>query len=309
MILYLFTLRFIGGMIMLFAGKLATLALLLGLSFAWVPTALASDVARFEVDFFKNGSPYAINHATVWVSARRIRIEQRAPGTGESGPVLIYRGDEDRFISVHDHAKNYSVIKRKRVENLALEIQQARLAIERQLQSLPGDQRKAFEQLLGITPPDPEMLSKPIVVTSDNITDNVSGYKCTRETLTRGDVSIGHACVAPWDKIGLTRADMEIFRHLGNFQREAMGARGLTPLELVPNQPLDLLVQFNGFPLYYRRVIDNQQHSAIQVTAVDTIPKNDALFEPPKGYTLHKGARGFRSHLGVEQPPASPESQ
>lgn len=85
------------------------LGLVFALSLASAAPVLAAEVAKFEVEFFDQGSSEASSYATVWVSARRVRVEQRERSAGDSGPVLIYRGDLGRFFSVDARAESYSV--------------------------------------------------------------------------------------------------------------------------------------------------------------------------------------------------------
>lgn len=287
--------------------KFRTLRLIVALSFALEATAQASEVAKFEVEFFDHGSSEVMNYVTVWVSARRVRIEQRR-NSDDSAPVLIYRGDLGRFFSVRSRARIYSEFRRHQLTKRALEIKMTRLAIAQQLNALPGDQRRAFEDLLGITQLLPEVVETPTIVTSDNVVEMIAGFECTRATLTRGGVVTGKTCAVPWNKLGLTQVDMEVFRELGNFIREIMEVRGLTPLEFVPIQPLDLLVQFDGFPLYFRHIVDDRARSIIQVKGIEMLPLNESLFEVPENYARRGGHRAFLSHLGLGKPSASPAS-
>jgi len=72
-----------------------------------------------------------------------------------------------------------------------------------------------------------------------------------------------------------------------------MGARGLTPMEIVPNQPLDLLVQLDGFPLTYEREADGRLGSAIKVSSAEKLDAEDDLFEVPEGYVLRDAFAAF----------------
>jgi hypothetical protein len=63
-----------------------------------------------------------------------------------------------------------------------------------------------------------------------------------------------------------------------------MGASELTPLEIVPNQPLDVLVQFDGFPLYLKTQSGGKQRSEIRVVKAEHLVPNESLFEVPVGY-------------------------
>jgi len=294
---------------MLRISGLGPLALVLALSLASSGTVLAAEVTKIEVEFFDKDSSEATSHSTVWVSARRVRVEQRERPAGDSGPALIYRGDLGRFFSVDARARSYSVFEREQVAELGTEVKRARLAFDRHLSVLPGDQRRAMERLLGVTAQRPEDVRPPTTVTPGDVTEEVAGLECTRATVKRGGVLVGNLCIAPWEKLGITEADAEVFRELGNFKREMMDVRGLTPLELVPNQPLDLLVQFDGFPLSFRRIVAGGPYSAVAVKSVTTSPADDSLFEVPTDYAQSWGRRGFLGHLGLgvaSQSPVSP---
>lgn len=265
----------------------------------------ASEAIKLEVDFFEHGSAEPMNHATVWISGRRLRVEQQTPGYVTKGPVLIYRGDRDSMLSVSERKRSYARVERQTLTLLGNRARSARGEVEGQLQHLPADQRRGFERLLGVSRADPARHADPIVVTRDERSTSVAGFACTGVVLSRSDRLLGEACVASWESVGMTRADIELFRMLGNFQRDAMGTRGLTPMELVPNQPLELISQFDGLPLSFRRLVDGRERSAIRVSSIQRVPSDDALFEAPQGYALRRGVGAFLEHVAATVPKAS----
>ena len=123
----------------------------------------------------------------------------------------------------------------------------------------------------------------------------------------RGDIQVSAACVVPWRSVGIGPRDLDVFRQLANFQREIMGAGGLTPLEVVPDQPLDLLVQFDGFPMEFSRHVRGQLVSAIRVTRMAKSKARRGEFDVPKNYALRPGFE-FLAGEGAEAPtaPAKP---
>lgn len=284
------------------------LPLLLAVSAVLSATAsIAADGTKFEIEFFEEGSPAPMNHATVWVSARRIRVEQHGPGE-PIGPVLIYRGDQDRILSVSDASRSYAQIERQILTLLAGETRRVRRELEGHLQGLPADQQKAFDRLLGISRQDPKMAQNPVRVKQAEgpaREGEVAGFRCTHVEMKRSDFVVGEACVASWEGVGMTPADLEVFRALAHFQRDAMGSRALSPMELVPDQPLDLIAQFGGLPLSYVRRVDGRDHSSIRVVSVEHIRAADSYFEVPVGYALEAGHGAFAQHLapgrGVER--------
>jgi hypothetical protein len=89
-------------------------------------------------------------------------------------------------------------------------------------------------------------------------------------------------------------------------------------MELVPDQPLDLIVQLGGLPLSFERSVDGRERSEIRVTSVERVEAPESLFEAPADYALREGARAFFGHLSgnagsagrggssATAPPASP---
>lgn len=268
-----------------------------------VGPALAADRAtRFEIDFFQHGEAEPMNHATIWISDRRVRIEQKKPGAVETGPVLVYRGDKDLVLSISDRERNYSKIDRRMLRMLGMgstkiEARATRRAVDGQLKGLPGDQRKALERVLGLSRAD----SPGTPLTVEHATDEsaVAGIGCTRVVMSRAERSVGDACVATWSSVGLTQSDIEVFRALANFQRDALGARGVTPLEFVPEQAFDLIVQFDGFPLSFRRIVNDEERSAIRVRSIEHLPADETMFRAPRGYALRAGYSAFFAHLSA----------
>ena len=261
----------------------------------------AVDIIKFEVDFFEDDVEEPVNHATIWTSGRKIRVDQMKPGGGQHGSSLVYRGDLDLVVSVSDRTQSYVRIERRLLTQIDDRLRAGRRAVQHHLKSLPGDQRKGVESLLGVAREDPNATVNPIeVLPSKSLTDRsgeVAGFSCTRKVMRRGVVVIGKACVAPWERVGMTRDDMEVFRSLANYQRDALGAQGVTPLELVPDQPLDIIVQLGGIPLSFERTIGEQSRSAVRVTSVDWISEEGTLFDPPANYTLATGYAAMLSHL------------
>ncbi len=286
--------------------RLHAFATVLALSLGLAAPALGAEATKFEVDFYEQGSERPTNHATIWISGRRIRIEQQQPGARKGGPVLIYRGEEGRFLSVHPRARSYSEIARERVSELGHEARRARREIDQQLEALPSDQQKALERLLGIRREGRDLVEAPVVVTPEEGGSRIAGLECRNVTMKRGDSLVGRACVVPWRRLGLAHTDLEVFRELGLFQREVLQARALTPMELVPDQPLDLLVQFEGLPLSFHRTTNGSPRSAIRVAGIERLVADDALFEAPADYAMRGGGSAFLGHLGLGGSPASP---
>ena len=268
-------------------------------------SAESLEVVKIEIDFFENGSSEPINHATVWTSSRLLRVDQSPPGQRATRASFIYRGDEDLVLSLSERDRSYARVARQMISALAQETKGPRRELDAQLRGLPGDQRAAFERLLGVSRQDPDMARRSVRVERSGGSASVAGFDCDRVSLSRDGRPIGDACVAPWQRLGMTPSDVEIFRSLANLQRDVLGARALTPMELVPDQPLDLIVQFGGLPLSFERSAGGRARSAIRVTSVERIEAEGSLFEAPADYARREGVRAL---LGQLRPPRSPSA-
>lgn len=258
-----------------------------------------SEGLRVELELFEDGGDAPSHRATVFASERRIRIEQYAPGGEPAAPTFIYRGDLDRLYSVTEKEKSYVEIEPMLLSLLAGQTRVSRREVSGSLEGLPQDQQRAVGHLLGVATIDPKRPGDPLVVTATGEVDRVVGLDCRRVTLSRSSRLLAKGCVADWQTVGLTPADVEVFRSLASFVREAAGSRLPIPVELIPGQPLDLVVQLGGFPVAFERAGKAAGASAIRVAAVESIPLADAQFEVPEGYAARSGISGIASLAGL----------
>jgi len=257
------------------------------------------ELVRIEVEFFENGRKEPVNRATVFTSRRRVRIEQQTPGAANPPPVFIYRGDQDRLLSVVESSRSYLTIEPQLLERVGAGARTARREIDRQLDGIPEDQQRLFGHWMGASQLDPDRPVDPILITRGGPGDPVAGHACRQVRLSRSGRLLAAGCVADWDTVGLTPDDVEVFRSLALLARDAMASRSPIPKELVPGQPLDLILQLGGFPVYFERAGEVAGDNAIRVASVERMAANDALFEVPAGYTARTGMMGLASFASL----------
>lgn len=263
-------------------------------------SARTSTGIQIDVEFRGGGR---LERARVWVSDRRIRIEQQTPAVRRASHVLIYRGDEDRFLSLDPRSRAYVEVDRELIVAAGTPSRAARREIDGQLGRLPRAQHAALERLLGVREDGDVLAESPVRIEDVGGTDHVGEFSCRKRELVRGALRLAELCVTDWSAVGIGPADLEVFRQLANFQRELMGAGDLTPLELVPNQPLDLLVQFDGFPLYLRGIDGSPLRGEVRVTSLQRIAATPDLFGIPSDYTARSAYSLF---FGLAEGPAAP---
>jgi len=282
-----------------------TLGLALPLIFLAPMSALASG-SRVDIEFRGGPGGYIHERARIWISKRKLRIEQFTPGLKRSKHVLIYRGDLDRFYSLNPERKTFVSVDRELIAAFGFEMKAARVEVDATLRRLPDDQHKMLERLLGARESGEAIVKHPVEVVPRKTTARVGRYTCRKMSLVRAKELVGEICVVDWSKIGVTRQDLEVFRKLANFQRELMGARDLTPLEIVPNQRLDLLVQFGGFPLYLKRRNGGRDQSLIRVIDIVPLGNAEAKFLVPKDYRPVSPLSLLVGEIPEPTPPARP---
>jgi|JI10StandDraft_1071094.scaffolds.fasta_scaffold86218_5 hypothetical protein len=252
-----------------------------------------AEIVRIEVEFFENGDPTPVNRATVYTANRRVRVEQRGADSSNPSPVFVYRGDLDRLYSIVESARSYVVLERSMVDRLGSGARLARREVDRQLQGVPADQQRLYGHLLGTAPLDPANPGDPLVVARTGEMDTAAGYPCRRATISRSGRLLASGCVADWEVVGLTPEDVEVFRSLALLARDAMSSQSPIPKELVPGQPLDLIVQLGGMPIHFERAGVVAGENSVRVVSVERIPARDSLFEIPEGFTARTGMAGL----------------
>jgi hypothetical protein len=263
------------------------------------PSSAGSEIVRIEVEFFEGGEPTPVNRATVYTSKRRVRVEQRGADPTAAPPVFVYRGDQDRLYSIVESARTYVLIERAMLDRLGAGARVAQREVDRQLEGVPQDQQRLYGHLLGTSQIDPSRPADPLVVARSGEMGEAAGYPCRRATISRSDRLLATGCVADWDVVGLTPEDVEVFRSLALLARDAMASRSPIPKELVPGQPLDLIVQLGGFPVYFERAGAVAGDNAVRVASVERIPADDSLFEVPADFTVRSGMTGMASFASL----------
>ncbi len=266
--------------------------------------AFAVEVMRVEVQFLDAERADASQHALLTIAPRMLRIDQYTNLKHRAAHTLIYRGDRDVIYSIDPNDRKYIAVDRSLIATFGLELQAARREMETVMRRLPDDQRKSGERIVGLeVQEDDGKVRAALWVRDEGATVKRLGRACRKVTLWRADVHVASGCVVPWKSMGIGPRDLDVFRQLANFQREIMGAGGLTPLEVVPDQPLDILVQLDGFPLELSRRRGGKLVSAIRVTRAAKMRVSADTFDIPRDFAVRPG---YEFLIGdADDPPAA----
>lgn len=266
--------------------------------------ASAVEVMRVEVQFLDAVRGDSSQHAMLTFAPRLLRVDQYSNLAQKMPHTLIYRGDRDVVYSIDGGDNAYIAVDRGLIAAFGLELQAARREMETVMRRLPDDQRKTGERLTGLEVADDDgKAGAALWVRDEGSTVKRLGRMCRKVTLWRAQTQVAAGCVVPWSSMGIEPRDVDVFRQLANFQREVMGAEGLTPLEVVPDQPLDILVQLDGFPLELSRRQGGKLVSAIRVVKAEKAHVPASTFEVPQGFAVRPG---FEFLAADPAPEASP---
>lgn len=266
--------------------------------------AQAEQVMRVEVQFLDGVRGEASQHALLTIAPSMLRVDQYTTLQNTNRHTLIYRGDRDVIYSIDSSDEAYIQVDRGLIAAFGLELQAARREMEGVYNRLPDDQRKTSERIVGLEVNENDgKANAALRVRDEGATLKRLGRSCRWVSLWRDDVQVADGCVVPWKSMGIGPRDLDVFRQLANFQREVMGAGGLTPLEVVPDQPLDILVQLDGFPLELSRRRGGRLVSAIRVTKAKKMNVPASTFEVPDGYAVRPGFEFLAGDLAT--PPQS----
>ena len=280
--------------------------MVIGWLLAAAAPALAIEVMRVEVQFLDGARGDASQHALLTFAPRLLRIDQYTAEVEENAVhTLIYRGDRDVIYSIDPKDQRYIAVDRELIASFGVELQAARRELESVLGRLPEDQRKTGENLVGMRQHAADGKAYGALwVKDEGSTVKRIGRRCRKVSLWRTQVQVAAGCVVSWESMGIGPKDLDVIRQMANFQREVMGAEGLTPLEVVPDQPLDILVQLDGFPLELSRREGGRLVSAIRVTRAAKMRVGANTFEVPRGYAVREGFEFL--HMADEQIGADP---
>lgn len=267
----------------------------------------AAPAVRIEVEFYENAAKDPTSRASVFISDRRLRIEQRPAGAAEDAPVFVYRGDRNRLYSIVDAERTYFEIEPRLLVSMG-GARTTRRELRSGLDPIPADQQRFFGHLMGVSQIDASRAGQALVVRRTGGVGRFAGFACREVELGYVDRLLAQGCVADWQAVGLAAEDVEVFRSLAALVAGAAGPGRALPIEMVPGQPLDLVVQLGGFPLYFERAGQSAEASAIRVASVERVDLAEDWFDVPEGYAARTGVAGlfrFASLLSARRGGAS----
>lgn len=211
--------------------------------------------------------------------ADKIRMDDKSDGSRNS---MIFLGDS--FIVLDHERKNYFVMDEAFVNEVSAEMSDAMKEMEKQLASLPPDQRAMAEQMMkgrmGQMMGQQQEAPAPRVESMG--AGNWQDFDCEKFAVYEGGEKTQELCAAKLSDIDGAAEMMQAFRGMASFitkMVESMPMRANVGVN-----PGELMDQIQGFPVH---TIDYSNGTAVGETSLESITEqdlDDGLFAVPDGY-------------------------
>ncbi|MBT8092409.1 MAG: DUF4412 domain-containing protein [Gammaproteobacteria bacterium] len=217
----------------------------------------------------------------IYAQSNMIRIDEVGAGQGDGS--MIFLGDKLLYL---DHReKSYFVMDEAMLDDVSAQMNEAMAEMERQLASMPPEQRAMVEQMMKGQMQG--MMTKPDApIPAPSVESLGSGkwqsHDCEKYAVFEGGEKTQEVCAT--DLAGIDGADeiMQAFRSMAAYITELaesmpmMADEGLNPGELMD--------KINGFPVH---AIDFENGKVVGQSSLDSVTEKDLdpqLFAAPDGY-------------------------
>lgn len=213
--------------------------------------------------------------ATSYVSSDRLRLSQP---DGNEAVFDLKSGD---MTMIDSRKKTYFVITQKDIDDMVARVQeqmnspQMKRAME-QMKSLPPEQRKKMEQMMG------GMFAMRVEKSGTSRT--IAGDRCEEWTITIGKISKSEQCVSTEVKLPLQA--WQRYRKLSDTMRAMMSAMG--PMASSFDSMRQEMEKIQGFPLASSSrttVMGREMVTTSEVVSIERGPIPPTAWEIPAGYT------------------------
>lgn len=180
---------------------------------------------------------------------------------------------------IDDEQKQYMEMNEQTIEQTAGIMSQMQQVMLSQLESLPPEQRKMFEERMGISLQQAPVSPK-IEVKATGKTKKVSGISCEITDIFSDGKKTMETCIATPKAAGVNAADFETMKKMFRFsksmaEKTAQMSGGNSPLGA--NIP-----ELNGVPM---EMVELDTGDTMTIKSIDSQPKlSDADFMPGKGF-------------------------
>jgi hypothetical protein len=244
-------------------------------------TLLSSATARAAVTIVvQNGATEAPN--TLYLDGKRMRIDGTRAGGGRETS-MIMDGAGKRMLILNDTEKTYSEITQEDMKKMRVRVEAMRAQAEERMKSMPPEQRKKMEQMMGGMAGGPPAKEKDFKFEKMGEKKTVNGFSCEMYRILVDGKPTEEDCVSPWSAGLIKVSDFEGLREFAESMMQGMGGNQKEQNWFLFKKRFD---EFPGFPV--TRVViepDGKRLPKEEVKSVKRGSIDAAKFAPPVGFT------------------------
>jgi hypothetical protein len=259
-----------------------------------LPAATAGAALTIVV---QNGATTAPN--TLYLDGKRMRVDGAHEGGHEAS--MIMDGAGKRMIIINEKEKTFSEITQEDMKKMRARVDVMRAQAAERMKSLPPEQRKQMEKLMGGMGGGPAAKEKDFKFEKMGEKKTINGFSCEMYRIVVDGKPAAEDCVSPWSAGIIKMSDFEGLREFAESMMQGLGGNQPEQNWFMLKKRFD---QFPGFPV--TRVViepDGKRRPQEEVKSVKRGSIDAAKFTPPAGFT--KTPSPFEQ-MGGGGPPGGP---
>jgi hypothetical protein len=221
------------------------------------------------------------------------------------GRTLTFDGDA-KILRIFDtrsrtYGESNAADMRQQGEKLKQQMAQAKASMEKEMASLPPEQRKAMEEMMrkmgGGSQAEEKQAERKYKPTGEK--KGIAGQRCEVYRVIEGKSSDEEQCIVPWSAGVLKKDDLKALESFADFWGEAVSGMGVTRQQM--RMQFDAMRSAPGFPAQTVDLSDGrrQVQSEMKSLARAGIPAEKFLVPP--GYKKAGSAIGLMMSEGEDQ--------
>jgi hypothetical protein len=230
--------------------------------------------------------------STLYLDGDKMRAESSK--TANERTVIIDAANK-KFVTINDAEKSYMEVTQADMERMAGFIASQRAAAEERMKSLPPEQRKKYEQMMGGGKPHDFKFEKM------GGKKTINGFSCEMYKILEDGTPKEEVCLTPWSSSTISRAD---FAGIVKFSQDMQKSLGAMAGGAKNNNPFDQFEKAPGFPVLRHDLEPGHEDEVVKSIKRGSVPAS--AFTVPAGYTKKDPMGGMmgggRPHRGMPTP-------
>jgi len=228
----------------------------------------------------------ANTQSVLYVDGDKMRMENPGEGTGQRATTVIVDAAGKRMLMVDEAAKTYTEITEADMKRFGAQLEARRAEMEERMKSMPPEQRKRIEDMMG------GKTAKPRELKFERMGDKktINGFSCEMYRVLEDAAPKEEDCVAPWNASLLQRSDFEGLRKFAEDMAKSSGTMSAGG----GRQMFEQFDKYPGFPVT-RRPLEAGHGEEEQLKSVKRGSIPAGKFAVPAGFSkkpLPMGAMG-----------------